>query len=425
MTASKDRFILGMLPVISILAEIVKSFFEESKVMALKNYLCLALVLYLTIRYFKYCIKVNLSIYLLGLYLLVCLIFQNGNLETFNTWIAVFESKWLFPLGFILVFNLDQLKPINKGVLLTGLLFAIFLLIFLAFNIGENQYGGVGGFTVGSFKFTRIYTGSYVIMCLPLLFLTVSGKWMKKLIPVLGLIIFIILVMSTRRTSILLVIIGMAVFALSFLRLLPSYLPKVIVFLCLVAVCFPLYKDILLDQLNKRSHVFIEQKGFDLESETRYEETLAVWNERLRHYDLKVIFFGNHLFDSIGNYDQGVHRERPLHLDINVILHGSGLIGLVIFIFFFAEVLVLFLKIGFQPETTTDRIIWSTFLTFYLAMLFLIFSGGMTTVTHNMIGSIILGATLGLMSSQRKLTDNQNNPKILKPFSFDWPKRAT
>jgi hypothetical protein len=29
------------------------------------------------------------------------------------------------------------------------------------------------------------------------------------------------------------------------------------------------------------------------------------------------------------------------------------------------------------------------------------------------------------MSSQRKLTDNQNNPKILKPFSFDWPKRAT
>jgi O-antigen ligase len=114
-----------------------------------------------------------------------------------------------------------------------------------------------------------------------------------------------------------------------------------------------------------------------------------------------------------------------LHLDINVILHGSGLIGLVIFIFFFAEVLVLFLKIGFQPETTTDRIIWSTFLTFYLAMLFLIFSGGMTTVTHNMIGSIIMGATLGLMSSQRKLTDNQNNPKILKPFSFDWPKRAT
>lgn len=412
-----DRTLLLSLPLISIGAEILKSFFESSPVMALRNYLCMAAVLYLTLRYFGQVLRFNLALVLLVVYSAVLLVVQQAGLEAWNFWIMTFQAKLMMPLAFILWAGMEDQKRWSNTILITGSLFAVFILLFLLLGIGVNQYGGADGFTAGSFKFSRIYTGSFVMLALPMAWWLTETRWVRRWIPVLAILLIVILILSTRRTSWLVIATGAGVFAIYFHRRLFRLLRMAALAALLLLAAWPLYKDVLTRQLEKRQHVFVEQKGFDLESETRFEETLAVWRERIGHADPLVTWFGEHLFDSIGNYDQGIHRDRPLHLDINIMLHGAGLFGLMLFVLFHAELALTFLQLRAPLSTDTDRLLEATFLSTALSMVLLTFSGGMAAVTHNMVASILAGSCLAALSARRKqefrkITDGPPKPML-------------
>jgi hypothetical protein len=114
-----------------------------------------------------------------------------------------------------------------------------------------------------------------------------------------------------------------------------------------------------------------------------------------------VFFFGQHLFDSPGNYDGGIHGIRPLHLDTNIVLHGSGIIGLLIFISIYMRLFHKFLVTKTRLPSAIDTNLAGVFISMFLSHLFLIISGGMVTVTFNMISSLYMGGILGLYRSAR------------------------
>lgn len=413
-----DKSILLALPVISVSAEILKSFFEQSQVMAVRNYLCLLLVLVLCIRHFTGIVRFNLSLVALSVFLLVMLPIQQAGLNSYHDWITVFQSKLMLPLAFVILRQETDLKKLTRMILVIGALFACFILVFLFFHIGENQYGGHDGFTAGSFKFSRIYTGSFVLLALPLAWLMTSGYRNRAGLAVVAVVIIFILILSTRRTSWLIVLTGVAVFAAYFIHHLPKMMMAAVGLLLGLLASYPMYEETLKAQLQKRQHVFVQQQGFELESETRFEETLAVWNERIHQSDLTLAWFGDHLFDSPGHYDQGIHGERPLHLDINIILHGAGLLGLLLFILFHAELLVTFFRLRPRPVSTMHRMIEATCVATMLSMVMLIFSGGMAAVTHNMIASLLIGTCLAAMAKTRHAQELRNTDAVPKPRLF-------
>lgn len=416
-----DRNLLLSLPLISVSAEVLKSFFETSPVMAIRNHLCMLIVLILFIRHFSKATAFNLSLVALAVYLLIMLMIQNAGFEPYNTWVTIFESKMMLPLSFLLLADDSSMQKISRNLMVTGSLFAGFILLFVVFHIGENQYGGTDGFTAGSFKFSRIYTGSFVLLGMPLAWLMMkkkSGRWWLGMLTVT---ILAILVLSTRRTSWIIVLTGMAVFGIYFFRWLPRMLGAVIGLAVVLLVLFPLYKETLLQQLEKRQHVFVEQNGFELESETRFEESIAVWEERIENPDLSIALFGEHLFDSVGHYDEGIHRERPLHLDINIMLHGGGMIGLILFILFYTELVIAFFRMRVRIKSIHQRVTEATFVSVVAAMILLTFSGGMAAVTHNMLASILAGACLARMYKDRKIQEHRLHHVVVKPMTFPEP----
>ena len=415
---SLDKIILLSIPLISISAEVLKSFFENSQVMAARTILCMALVMILVIKNFRQVLQFNISLILLIIYLLVILLIQEASTQSFQSWTLFTESKLMLPLAFIIMRDEHSITSLSKVLFWIGVIFSISIIYFLTMNIGINQYGGSDGFTVGSFKYNRLYTGSFILLSLPLVFSYLRKKWIKNLIPVLALLVLIILILSTRRTSLIIVLAGMMVFALYYYRKLPYILAGIFAFFVLLALTFPLYKNTLLKQLEKRQHVFIDQGGFDLESETRFEESIAVWKERINSHRPATIFFGEYLFNSAGNYDQGIHGIRPLHLDINVFLHGSGIIGLILFTLFYLELVFNFLKYQSVRLNSKSRLIEATGAAVILPLTLLPFSGGMLAVTHQMIAGLIAGTCLRLMAKhyqRNNLIESEDKPLVFSP----------
>ena len=387
-----DRSLLLALPLISLAGEVIRSFTTATAVLAGRNILCLMLTGYLVLRYLHQVLKFSWSLAVLAIYTIILLVVQEAPIDAYTEWAMIFESRFLFPLAFILLADHRSFIRLNKVILRIGILFFFFLTLFLIVGIGENQYGGEGGFTVGAFKFGRIYTGSFVLLTLPVIWSQIHSRRIPYIIPILALGILIILMISTRRSALVIVFIGL-VFQLWFHRhQIGKILRWTFAAMLAVAACFPLYKDVLFKQLELRSHVFVEQQGLDIESETRYEESIAVWRERIETSRPGLFIFGDHLFNSAGHYDNGIHGDRPLHLDLTVMLHGSGLLGLLLYLVFYFELFFRYLRTSTgirSPE------IHAAFLGYFASLVFLLFSGGMTSVTFNMMAALYIGSILG------------------------------
>ncbi len=408
-----ERNLIYTLPVISIVFEIFQSFFPGlSGVMGLRNYSFFLILLYLNIKYFSIGFKFIPALFLFMIYLLLVLMINNVEFKEYSDWVRAFDCKMLLPLGFALTSTYDHIKEFNKRLMITNVLFVISIVIFSFLGIGENQYGGDSGFSVGRFSFNSIYTGSFLLIILPIVYTDIKGKAAKNALALLGLCTLVILVLSVRRTSVIFIIISSLVYTYIFRDQLSKIVLRAILVIILLIAAFPLYQDMLLKQVAARSNVFNERGVKNLQEETRLEESIAVWDERILSPDIKLLLFGKYLFDSPGHYDGGTHGERPLHLDLNVILHGSGIIGLILLLSFYGNLFYKSFMMKAKLDHQNEKLLIGAFFGMYFSHLFLLISGGMLTITFNIISYTYMGGILGLY--RNKMAEDKIEKKLMK-----------
>jgi len=396
-----ERNIIYSLPIVSIFFEIVKSFIGSgTQIMSVRNYLVFLIILFFVIKYFKQAVQLNIFLIIIVVYFLAVLIAQGARLDEYNELIQFFDSKMLILVGFAITSSYDHFKELNKRLLITNVLFTVSIIIFGSLGIGKDQYGAESGFRTGAFTFSAIYIGSFLLLTYPVQFKDLKSRFAKMSLILLGVVTFIVLVLSVRRSAIVIVLIG----AMVFIYLYRAHIKKIVLntmaVIILVILAYPLYEAPLNKQLATRSDVFNDKGvGKNLQEETRLEESIAVYNERIRNPDPLVFFFGKHLFNSSGNYDGGIHGIRPLHLDTNIVLHGAGLVGLVIFLSIYARLFYKYVVLKTRLDLPNDKNFTGVFISMFLSHLFLMISGGMVTITFNMISSLYMGGILGLYRS--------------------------
>jgi hypothetical protein len=370
---------------------------EDVNLMAIRNYSIFLIVIFLIIKYFKLAVQFNVYLIIMMIYLMVLLAVTHAELEQVNDFVRVMDGKLALPLGYILTSSYVHIQALNKKLLITNVLFSISIIIFSILGIGENQYGANSGFNVGYFNHGIIYTGSFLLIILPIIFFDYKGKLAKYVIPTIGIITLVILVLSVRRTSVVIVGIGLIFYMYYFRDQFSKILKNLIAIAIMLALTFPFYQEILFKQFQARSG----EMTANLQEETRWVESVAVFNERILNPDLRVLLFGEHLFDSSGNYDNGIHGLRPLHLDLNLMLHGAGLVGLILFVLFYAHILHKYYSLKIKLDLPNEKLLHASFLGMYFAHIFLLFSGGMLSITFNLISMMYMGAILGLFRSRR------------------------
>lgn len=392
-----ERYIVYLLPLVSLLSEILRSFLgEETKVLAMRDHGIFLVILYLTIRYFKSALHFNFALIFMMVYFFAILVFQGFDLAQYNYFVRVFDAKMLLPLGFIFTSSYLHIKALNKEMLIVNILFVGSIIVFSILGIGDDQYKSGSGFMTGTFTFSKIYIGSYLLLILPIIYSEMKGKLARNAYILLGIATLIILVLSVRRTSVVIVLIGAMVYIYYYRNHISRIVLNAFLLFVVVFSTFPIYEDILMRQISARGDVFNDRAVTEnLQGETRYKETLAVYNERILNHDMGILLFGEHLFASAGHYDRGIHKDRPLHLDTNIVLHGSGVVGLALLILFYILLYLKFYSLRAKIRLSDHKNLVATFLGMFLSHLFIIISGGMSSVTFNMISYLYMGATLG------------------------------
>lgn len=411
-----ERTIAYSFPLISIVFEILKSFSKgESQLLAARNYAFMAFILYIIIRYFKTAVRSNVFLLLLMLYLAGILVIDGASLSRFNRFSIAFDAKLLLPVGFILTSTFDDFRKLHKIFVITNILFVVSILAFSALGIGTNVYGGTSGFKVGYFTFSAIYIGSFLIIILPNILADTEGKWKRFFLLALGCVTFIILVLSVRRTSVALVLMGLGVFIFQYRNHISKIVGYGIAAVLGLMLLFPLYQDTLFKQMESRARIFGKSGALvRVEDEMRWIETQAVWSERLGGHDFTTLMLGDHLFDSVGRYSRYVDRDRPLHLDFNILLHGAGLVGLILWILFYFRLFHQFIRQRVPLGIPQEKMLITTYFAILIPHVFLVFSGGMLTLTFNLISFLYLGAILGLFRHRREqLEAGAERPKGL------------
>lgn len=303
---------------------------------------------------------------------------------------------WMFilPISFFLINNMTKFRRLLNSIALIGVLYILNIIISTVFGITGKSYSREI-FQVGNIFTEGLNSMAYILIATPLI-LHLRPK-NKRLIFIIAIIIFILVFVQLKRISILAVIIGLMI-QVVYSKNRISIVLGLVVSVLVMLVAYPVYENALNLQYKVRER---RLTTVNIEEEGRYQETFHAINETIFSNDLKLFLFGKEVFNSPGNYANGKYGPRMIHNDYNMILHGSGVIGLLLFISWPIPLYLFYRKIkitaqySFQDKRLFD-ILSVLFINLIIIGYLISLSGSLKGVLFNSIRVALMGSILRL-----------------------------
>ncbi len=398
---SRFKKILLFIPIFIILIDILNYYFIPEGVGEIFR----AIVLYLVFLYF-FVSKggIVLDYAYKGFLFFFFFVFFDALINSSNLFISIsgslsiFISTSYYLLSYSTFKHRTDISSFSIWFSVIPLLFFINLILFTTLGLGDPVYGSNTTIRVGNLHHSRIYSGSLVIL---LSFVLMRYSKLKLLHSLLIYLLFVILLLSMRRTALLIIFLGLIIYLALYKKTnVLKYLFLTFLFLILT---FPFYKNQLNEVLEARgSRVSANEEA--LEEETRYLEVIVVTNKIFSFTDFAYSLFGTEFLNSIGTYSTPeikMPNDRILHTDYAVIIHGAGIIGFVLYIIFsllLFNPMVKYIKyFGFKNEITILTLMM--FSTFLLVTI----SGSILNITFRTMYFIIMGALNRIINEEIKI----------------------
>lgn len=391
--------------VLSVLIDVSLGFIDQKTNMIALSRAAIALAYIFTVykqsnwRLFKFN---KIFKYYFILILILSLFSSNFNIS-FSSTLKMIITFSMFPIGMIYFDSIEKLKKLNLAVIWIMILVTLNFIITNIFGIGANPYGDSVDFYVGNIKLSAINTPVYALLILTSI-LTFNKRKHKFLAIIFAIPTLVFLVLSMKRISILALTLGVII--IFFFSKSKAKFAKWIVLLFLVLIIlFPTYKPILNQQISARGNRL--EVGI-LEEESRFLETFIVVDKTIFSNNIPTILFGQEIWNSVGNYN-GKYNERPLHVDFNRLLFGTGLVGLLFYILMYFKIFFHFNKIksinpiniNTSEYTNNYNILRPLFLAIFFGTLLISFSGGMMGISHRTIAFLYMGAIIGFLRNKK------------------------
>jgi len=152
----------------------------------------------------------------------------------------------------------------------------------------------------------------------------------------------------------------------------------------------------------------LHEEKFVSREEERFTEYGILYSDMFVNKRYSPLF-GYELFNSPGNYGDGINQDRSLHSDIPVIVHASGLVGLLLYLLMVTRT---FLISYVSSETTNEKMI-----ILFCVLVFIIFAiTGRFTKAETMIAMFML---ILLPNAKYKSDDQYNDKSFPEVISGD------
>jgi hypothetical protein len=323
------------------------------------------------------------------IYIILLLPFASDFLESLRLSSKVLFTLWAFPIFYIYNYLYTE-KIVIRNILLLSTMLIVNYAISTIYGIGASQYTEGTEFLVGSLSDSwLIYT-----FTLFLYIIILKTKNIKTSVKIIYLMLFALLIvqllLGLKRTAIIVFFFGIVIYL--FLEKLNYKLIFTYIF-GFIFVLFLLnqYSDILDTRLYARGDR-LEGKYKDIiESEYRYLESIYVWEKTLSFDNFSESIFGLEAFNSRGNYGtNNLFGDRFLHIDYNIIVNTTGLVGLFFYFYIFYYIY----------QRYKERKIFlvykyrELFLVIFLAQFIASIGGQMLSVTYGSIKFIFMAIAL-------------------------------
>jgi hypothetical protein len=296
----------------------------------------------------------------------------------------------IFLIGFYKINTLKKFHILNKVTLYTAGTIILYLLFVNIFGIGYHIYSSEALIRTGLIRGVGMNTLSFIILLAPVINFS-SLKRVKKrlLIDFIFLLLFLVVLIVLRRSAILIVIIGYVIYYWN-LKIQDKRFKKQMLWILFAIICLsPLYSFFLTKAIEIRGSEVISIDT--LEQDTRKKEIPYIINDTIVNSSLSECLFGKS-FNNTGAFPLA-YFKRELHSDISNLLYITGVIGLLLYLFFHYKILHEASKL----KKNAPKIYYLTIFVLILSSVLLMYSGRLDALTFNSIKYIYMGSILALL----------------------------
>jgi len=337
------------------------------------------------------------------LYTLCLTLFSSNILLSISFYMKVLITITMFPVGAYYFDSINKLQKLNIATIWIMALVTINFIFTNIYGIGINPYGDSVDFYVGNLKLSAINTPVYSLLIIYSIIQFNKRQHIRYAI-IMAIPTFIFLLLSMKRISLVALGAGFLII-LYYSKAKLKYITMLVTLVVIVLMISPFYSKILDQQLKVRGDKLNVRI---IEEESRYSETFLVWEKIILDKKPLQTLFGIEIYNSIGYYADA-RSGRPLHVDYNVILFGSGIIGLFLYIMIYVNIYNRFptqkMMTGGNHNSMITLPQYSSlktiFMSIILVSMIISLSGGMMGISHRTIAFLYLGACVGLTRKKR------------------------
>jgi len=342
-----------------------------------------------------------MPITIFSIYVLAQVVFASDPYQSLRISSKVIISILMFPVGFYLIKDIEQLKKLNKSVVLVMLILVVNYIICQKYGLGTSGYTGGKEFLTGNLA-DSWNTYTYVLFLVPLIIKSTDSKNLKIITLLFSLFLLILLIIGLKRTAIIGLLVGYFIYLIGSEK---SF--KVLTIYALVSVSVFLFLhnwgSVFFERVEARGNRLGTNIREIVETEARYHETFYVWKETFSFNDPFKSIFGLEAFNSVRNYANGMFGRRSVHIDYNLIVNTIGLVGFLLYLNIFWGIFKLFLRIGQKiPDKDIYREMKNIFLVLLIVPFFTSIGGQMYAITFRSIIFLYLGSILGVFYNYKR-----------------------
>jgi hypothetical protein len=339
--------------------------------------------------------KLNFTISFYLFFIFVVCLFSTDWQESFlDGFLKMLVTLLMLPLGI----RIGQIKPST----LTKSMFWVLVLLLLNYALSQVFKIGVSVYEEDSFYKGGATASAPIIIVLGLLVMFNSmnlkqipyNKWLVLVVSVASLMAIII---SVKRGAILALGVSFLVYFMLSPNKIKSFQIGIVTGLALSFFAVQ-YSDLIMTRIEART-----SDANDFENENRFKESVYIMEE-FEKASIGTLLFGDEAFHSQAVFKKYFGRERQLHVDYNILLHGTGLFGFTLYmlIYFFvyslANSIKGSMKIYFKNEAIRRvREDYALLISIIIMSLIMSISGGIQFVSYRGMLFLSLGVCIGQM----------------------------
>lgn len=309
----------------------------------------------------------------------------------------VFISMMCFPLGYIYFNSYLKIQALNKTFLYIILFSVISSVIGYIFGIGKSfDYDVTMEESVGILGSSGLYSAAIGIGILPFLFKTNENRFVRWILFISSLVVYIFILLNVRRTAIFIPIVGLLTYAL-FTPKKSKVINGIIIGSAIILLSSPLYIDKLITRYNVRANKGRFDEDF-YKTEMRYIENVQLVEELYQFEEpVRIIFgVGNNIFAE--NISDSQKARRMYHTDVAKLVSGVGLMGFFLYLLIYLKLFKLIKNVPNKKEFLEYK---ATAWGLFFISVFVSLNGSITLVTFRSINFLLLGAILGYVKSEK------------------------